>query len=95
MGTDMPPAAHFEGTTATVREMEFMVDAGMSSLAVMRSATSSAAELVGDASVGTIRVGAHADFVAMAGDPTADIAQLRGINWVMKSGRVYRDERNI
>ncbi|WP_255560088.1 amidohydrolase family protein [Salinibacterium sp. M195] len=95
MGTDMPPAAHFEGTTATVREMEFMVDAGMSSLEVMRSATSSAAELVGDDSVGTIRVGAQADFVAMEGDPTADIAQLRGINWVMRSGRVYRDERNI
>ena len=95
MGTDMPPAASFEGTTATVREMEFMVDAGMSSLEVMRSATSSAAELVGDDSVGTLQIGAQADFIAMIGDPTADIAQLRGINWVMKSGRVYRDERNV
>ena len=47
MGTDMPPAADFDGTTATVREMEFMVDAGMTSLDVMRSATSYAAELLG------------------------------------------------
>lgn len=93
MGTDMPPAANFDGTTATVREMEFMVDAGMSPIDVMRSATSSAAELTGDESFGSIRVGARADFVAMADDPTLDVSALRGIDWVMKDGRVYRDDR--
>ncbi|GAA1441650.1 amidohydrolase family protein [Leifsonia poae] len=93
MGTDMPPAAGFDGTTATVREMEFMVDAGMSPLDVMRSATSRAAELIGDESFGTIRVGARADFVAMADDPTSDVSALRGIDWVMKDGRVYRDDQ--
>ncbi|WP_085370533.1 amidohydrolase family protein [Leifsonia sp. NCR5] len=93
MGTDMPPAANFDGTTATVREMEFMVDAGMSPIDVMRSATSSAAELIGDESFGSIRVGARADFVAMADDPTLDVSALRGIDWVMKDGRVYRDDR--
>ncbi|QJA00007.1 amidohydrolase family protein [Leifsonia sp. PS1209] len=93
MGTDMPPAANFDGTTATVREMEFMVDAGMSPIDVMRSATSSAAELIGDESFGSIRVGSRADFVAMADDPTLDVSALRGIDWVMKDGRVYRDDR--
>jgi imidazolonepropionase-like amidohydrolase len=95
MGTDMPPAAGFDGTTATVREMEFMVEAGMSPIDVMRSATSSAAELIGDESFGSVRVGARADFVAMADDPTADVSALRGIDWVMKDGRVYRDDREV
>ncbi|WP_307852467.1 amidohydrolase family protein [Glaciihabitans sp. dw_435] len=92
MGTDMPPAAGYDGTTATVREMEFMVEAGMSDLDVLRSATSGAAELLGDPTVGTIAVGQHADFIAMGDDPTTDISALRSIAWVMKGGRVYRDE---
>ncbi|MCU1550944.1 MAG: amidohydrolase [Glaciihabitans sp.] len=93
MGTDMPPAAAYDGTTATVREMEFMVEAGMTDAAVLRSATSAAAELLGSDTVGRIAVGMHADFVAMHGDPTGDISALRGIDWVMKSGRVHRDDR--
>lgn len=93
MGTDMPPAADFDGTTATVREMEFMVDAGMTSLDVMRSATSSAAELLGVDDLGVVEVGARADFIATDADPTADVAALRGIDWVMQGGAVLRDDR--
>ncbi|QNA93392.1 amidohydrolase family protein [Microbacterium sp. Se63.02b] len=93
MGTDMPPAAAFDGTTATVREMEFMVDAGMTSLDVMRSATSHAAELLGADDLGVIREGARADFIVTAADPTSDVAALRGIDWVMQGGVVVRDDR--
>ncbi|WP_417505877.1 amidohydrolase family protein [Microbacterium sp.] len=93
MGTDMPPAADFDGTTATVREMEFMVDAGMTSLDVMRSATSYAAELLGADDLGVVEVGARADFIATDADPTADVAALRGIDWVMQGGAVLRDDR--
>ncbi|TFB15771.1 amidohydrolase family protein [Microbacterium sp. 3H14] len=93
MGTDMPPAADFDGTTATVREMEFMVDAGMTSLDVMRSATSYAAELLGADDLGVVEVGARADLIATDTDPTADVAALRGIDWVMQGGAVLRDDR--
>lgn len=93
MGTDMPPSASFEGTTATVREMEFMAEAGMTPLEVMRSATSSAAELLGNDDIGRVRVGARADFIAMPGNPVSDVSELRAINWVMKDGLVYRDDR--
>lgn len=93
MGTDMPPAADFDGTTATVREMEFMVDAGMSALEVMRSATSYAAELLGADDLGVVSVGARADFIVTDADPTADVAALRGIDWVMQGGVVLRDDR--
>jgi len=93
MGTDMPPAADFDGTTATVREMEFMVQAGMTPLEVMRSATSYAAELLGADGLGVVEVGAQADFIVTDADPTADVAALRGIDWVMQGGRLQRDDR--
>lgn len=93
MGTDMPPAADFDGTTATVREMEFMVEAGMTDLDVMRSATGRAAELLGAPGIGIVEPGAHADFIATDADPTRDVSALRGIDWVMKDGVVVRDDR--
>lgn len=93
MGTDMPPAADFDGTTATVREMEFMVEAGMDDRDVMMSATSRAAELLGATGLGVIAVGAHADLIATDDDPTEDVSALRGIDWVMKGGVVVRDDR--
>jgi imidazolonepropionase-like amidohydrolase len=93
MGTDMPPAANFDGTTATVREMEFMEEAGMSPLEVMRSATSAAAELLGESQAGVIAPGMRADLIAIDGDPLASVSALRELRWVMKAGRVYRDDR--
>lgn len=90
MGTDMPPAADYDGTTATVREMEFMEEAGMSALEVIVSATSDAAELIGDDRLGRIAVGARADLIAMREDPTASASALRTLDWVMRAGRVVR-----
>lgn len=94
MGTDMPPAADFEGTTATVREMEFMQDAGMTALDVMRSATSAAATLLDAPYAGRIVPGATADVIATSQDPTTDVSELRSMFFVMKEGRVVRDDRN-
>lgn len=90
MGTDMPPAAEYDGTTATVREMEFMEEAGMSAGDVMVSATSAAAELIGDEGLGRIAVGARGDLIAMHEDPTASVSALRTLDWVMQGGRVVR-----
>src|SRR5690606_40493004 len=73
MGTDMPPAADYDGTNATVREMEFMQEAGMSAQQVLVSATSDAAELIEAKDLGHIAVGARADLIAMGEDPTRSI----------------------
>lgn len=93
LGSDMPPHAPFDGTTATVRELEFMVEAGMPVLDALRSATVRPAEWLGVADrAGTVEPGRQADLIALRADPTADVAALRTLHLVMKGGVVYRDD---
>jgi imidazolonepropionase-like amidohydrolase len=93
MGSDMPPHAAFDGTTATVRELEFMVEAGMSSAAALLSATVRPIEWLGASDrLGTIEVGKRADLVSVRGNPAADISELRNLHLVVKDGRVHRDD---
>jgi imidazolonepropionase-like amidohydrolase len=91
MGTDMMPAEPFGGTTGTVREMEMMVDAGMTPRQVIASATSEAARMLGiHDTFGTVDEGKVADLIAVDGDPMEDVSRLRGIRFVMKDGAVVR-----
>lgn len=76
-----------------VRELELMVDYGMSAPAVLRAATSGNARLFGLADRGAIRGGLLADLVAVRGDPTESIAALRDVVLVLKGGAIARDER--
>ena len=93
MGSDMPPHAPFDETTATVRELEFMVDAGMPTLDALRSATIRPAKWLGvDSRAGTVEVGKQADLIALRDDPTKDISALRTLRMVLKGGTVYRDD---
>jgi imidazolonepropionase-like amidohydrolase len=75
-------------------EMEYMTEAGMPALEVLRSATMSAAELIGISDkTGTIEKGKWADIVAVDGDPVKDIQVMGKMKFVMKGGVVYRDDR--
>jgi len=86
-GTDVGAFAH--GTGA--REFGYMVDAGMSPIEAIRSATTRAADLIRmEGRVGTVAPGAYADLIAVEGDPIEDIAALSRVRWVMKGGRVMR-----
>jgi len=60
----------------------------------LRSATLSAAELIGISDkTGTIEKGKWADIVAVDGDPVKDISAMGKIKFVMKAGVVYKDDR--
>ena len=66
---------------------------GQSPIDAITSATSLGAEALrmGD-QIGSIAPGLQADLVAVQGDPTKDITALRRVMFVMKGGRVYRNE---
>lgn len=96
LGSDMPPHAGYDETSATVRELEFMVDAGMSVADALRSATVRPAQwLDADDRLGTLEAGKHADLLVLRDDPTRDISALRTLHLVMKGGVVYRDDRSL
>jgi len=95
LGTDQMPFEPNSGTTATVREAELYVDAGMTPLAALRTATTEAAKMLRlQSDVGSLAPGHYADIVAVTADPTRDIRALRTIRFVMKGGITYRDDKN-
>jgi len=72
-------------------EFPYMVKYGMTPAQALRSATVSAAELLGmQNDVGSIAPGKYADLIAVKGDPLADISVLQKIDFVMKGGEIYK-----
>jgi imidazolonepropionase-like amidohydrolase len=85
-GGDVGVFAHGDN----VRELEAMVAGGMTPLAAARSATSGNAKIFHLEDRGRIAPGLLADLLAVAGNPTSDIAALRRVRMVMKDGRRVR-----
>ncbi len=87
-GTDMYNP-HGSGT----KEFALMVRYGMSPMRAVQSATGVAAELLDwRGKVGEISPGAFADIIAVAGDPLKDVSLLEHVKFVMKDGKVYKNE---
>ncbi|WP_418346644.1 amidohydrolase family protein [Spirosoma montaniterrae] len=87
-GGDVGVFAHGDNA----RELEMMVDYGMNPLDVLRSATSVNADVFHLADRGRIRPGLLADLVAVAGDPSRQISDLRRVRRVWKGGVLHLPE---
>jgi len=86
-GTDSGVSSHGDNA----REFGYMVEAGMPPMEAILSATRGAADLLGAADrIGSIQTGRLADVIAVAGDPLADVGELRRVTFVMKGGVVYK-----
>jgi imidazolonepropionase-like amidohydrolase len=71
------------------REMELLVNAGLSANDALVTATRNGALLIGVDSIGVVAPGKVADLVVLTRDPTADIRNTRAIERVMSRGRLY------
>ena len=89
-GTDV---GGFSWTEPIAQEFPRMVELGMSPMDAIKSANSRAAELLNESGrLGVIAPGALADMIAVSGDPLHDIGVLQKVVFVMKDGKVYKNE---
>jgi imidazolonepropionase-like amidohydrolase len=89
VGSDVGPFPH--GTQA--REMELMVQFGMSPAEVLKADLIHGARLLDwEGQIGQLKAGFLADVIAVPGDPLADISVLKKVSFVMKDGVVYKGQ---
>ncbi|MFY9530748.1 MAG: amidohydrolase family protein [Candidatus Acidiferrales bacterium] len=74
-------------------EFEYLVKYGMTPAQAIQSATTVAAEMMGwEDRIGSIEKGKYADIIAVSGDPLKDITELERVKFVMKGGKVVRND---
>src|SRR5438874_9558438 len=71
------------------KEFAYYVQYGMTPMQAIKSGTSGAAEVLGQADLGAVAPGLAADLVAVSGDPLKDITELERVRFVMKGGVTY------
>jgi imidazolonepropionase-like amidohydrolase len=93
LGTDAAVYPH--GLNA--HELDVYVNQfGMTPLAALQTATLNAADLMSWTNhVGSLEPGKWADIIAVNGDPLKDIRLLQHVQFVMKSGTVYKNESGV
>jgi imidazolonepropionase-like amidohydrolase len=91
VGSGVDGATFVHGTQAL--EFEALVRRGMSPARAIQSGTVINAEVMGwQNQIGSIEKGKYADLVAVSGDPLADITELQRVKFVMKGGKVIKNE---
>jgi len=88
-GVDGDPYAHGDQYT----EFEWLVKHGMAPAKTLQLATLVDAQVMGwQNDIGSVEKGKYADLVAVAGDPLKDISEMERVRFVMKGGKVVRDD---
>jgi imidazolonepropionase-like amidohydrolase len=91
VGSGVDGATFVHGTQAL--EFEALVRRGMSAARAIQSGTMINAEALGwQDQIGSIEKGKFADLVAVSGDPLADITELQRVKFVMKGGKIIKNE---
>ena len=84
---------YFPHGTNTIELEKLVKQGGMTTARALQSATITNATAMGwQNEVGSIAVGKFADLAAVAGDPLADITELQRVRFVMKGGKVIRQD---
>jgi imidazolonepropionase-like amidohydrolase len=84
-GSDVGVFAHGDNA----RELEILVEYGMTPVQALTAATSTAARVLGlERTIGTVAPGAMADLVIVQGDPSAQISAVRKLRMVLQRGAV-------
>jgi imidazolonepropionase-like amidohydrolase len=75
------------------KQFAFMVKYGMTPMQAIQSATTNAADLLGKSKLlGSLKPGKYADIIAVSGDPLENIRLLENVKFVMKEGKIYKQE---
>jgi imidazolonepropionase-like amidohydrolase len=86
-GTDSGVSPHGDNA----KEFGYMVEAGVSPMDAIISATSTAAEVLSqEDALGQVKTGFMADLVAVRGNPLDNIRILESVDFVMKEGKIYK-----
>jgi imidazolonepropionase-like amidohydrolase len=92
MGSGADGSTYAHGTQAL--DFEALVKrGGLSPARAIQAATTINAEVLGwQDRIGSIEKGKYADLIAVSGDPLADITELQRVKFVMKGGKVIRND---
>jgi imidazolonepropionase-like amidohydrolase len=92
MGSGVDGSTYAHGTQALDLEM-LVKRAGLTPARAIQAASTINAEALGwQDQIGSIDKGKYADLIAVSGDPLVDITELQRVTFVMKGGKVIRDD---
>jgi imidazolonepropionase-like amidohydrolase len=92
MGSGVDGSTYPHGSQALDFEM-LVRHGGLTAARAIQAGTSVNAEVLGwQNQVGSIDKGKYADLIAVSGDPLADITELQRVAFVMKGGRIIRND---
>jgi imidazolonepropionase-like amidohydrolase len=75
------------------RELQLLVNSGLTPREALRAATSEAARVLGTDDIGVIEPGRAADLVVVGGNPRRQIRAVEDIVMVLRDGRIVVDHR--